>query len=34
MFPFWLDLSSELLEPLAVMLIAGLTWLFQMLAPR
>lgn len=34
MFPFWLDLSSGMFEPLVVMLAAGLTWLFQCLGPR
>jgi hypothetical protein len=33
MFPFWLELS-EVLEPLAVMAVALLTWLFQSLSLR
>lgn len=33
MFPFWLDLSGNLVEPLAVAAIAVLTWLLQHLAP-
>lgn len=34
MFPFWLDLSSDLIEPLAVCAVAVITWLFQVLGPR
>lgn len=34
MFPYWLDLSNATFEPLAMMLVAGLTWLFQCLGPR
>jgi|GEM_PF-4099159 len=34
MFPFCVEWSSEMLEPMAVLLVAGLTWLFQVLGPR
>jgi hypothetical protein len=34
MFPFWLDLSSDILEPLAVVLITLVTWFFQTICPR
>ncbi len=34
MFPFWLEFSSAALEPLAVMTIAVLAWMFQLLCPR
>ncbi len=33
MFPFWLDLSSGLVEPLAVVAVAVLTWVCQQLTP-
>lgn len=34
MFPFWLDLSSGLLEQAAVCVVAVLAWLLPMLLPR
>lgn len=34
MFPFWLDLSCDALETVALSAVAVLVWLFQMLAPR
>ena len=34
MFPFWLELTTDVLEPLAVVAVTILIWLFQMLCPR
>ncbi len=34
MFPFWVDLSSGVVEPLAVLIVAGFLWLMQFLGPR
>lgn len=34
MFPFWLDVSSGMVEPVAVILAVVLFWIVQFLGPR
>ena len=34
MFPFWLELSSSMVEPLAVLAVTFVTWLFRLVSPR